>query len=434
MLFSPSLRIGFSTLVGVFAVAACSPETSGGLFAADGGPGTDAGAPEAEADGSATVDGGGLPTCTSPFAGRPAITLSASSGAAPSVAWTGKSYVAVWAELGPSNKPVPGASGSGGALFAAAMDATGIVTGIPSKLAPHASNVVIAHAGTGLVVAYDDFYTPTGLGAGEGYLSIVSVDAKGAILGGAARVDDSLQFGHTSIVLASTDTGSLLLNWGLGLKLLAPAAPSSKERLPSDERHVEAGNIVWNGAHFAVAWRVFATDEARTPAGVRFSEAGANGDLSGPQLQLSGEKTQPSTYYMPQHVLPFVTWTGSDYRIAWFELLPDGVSYSLAATRVANGTADAVTRRAIDNGTRPLTAPRWNGAEFAALAVVQGSFALVRYSKDGKPIGAPIVLEANLPAVAEGDVTLLWTGREYMAGWGGANVKVARIGTCGSEP
>ena len=110
------------------------------------------------------------------------------------------------------------------------------------------------------------------------------------------------------------------------------------------------------------------------------------------------------------------------------------MSYSLAATRVANGTADGVTRRAIDNGTRPLTAPRWNGAELTALAVVQGSFALVRYSKDGTPIGAPIMLEANLPAVAEGDVTLLWTGREYMAGWGGANVKVARIGTCGSEP
>ena len=433
-----ALFAGLLCLSATTASVACGSSSSSAPAEAGGGP--DASAPEAEADGSATVDGGGLPTCSSPFVGHPAVTLSALGGGAPAIAWTGKSYVAVWTEAGPSNTPGPGPSstlsGSGGALLAIAMDATGTATGIPSRLATNASDAVIARAGTALVVSYEDFYKPTGLGVGIGYLSTVKVNSKGVGLGGAERVDTAEQFGHYFIALASTDTGSLLLNWNIGLKLRAPAAPSSKERLPSEDNHVQAGNIVWNGAQFAVAWRAFGFDGTGAPTlqtvGVHFSEAATNGDLSGPRLQLSSEKTKASQAYAVQkQEVPFVTWTGSDYRIAWFELLPDGVSYSLAATRVANGTADPVTRRAIENGVRPLTAPRWNGAEFDALAVVQGSLALVRYSKDGTQIGAPIVLEAKLPALAEGDVTLLWTGREYVAGRGGASVKVARIGTCG---
>jgi hypothetical protein len=135
-------------------------------------------------------------------------------------------------------------------------------------------------------------------------------------------------------------------------------------------------------------------------------------------------------FHMP---LPSIAWTGSDYRVAWF--VPTGAdggaSFTFEQSRVTTAAADPVTTAPFDASLTPVSSPVWNGTEYGVLATssVAGGKELVfaRVATTGALIGAPIPIALNASSP-----TLVWTGREYAAGWASATqeVQFARIGRC----
>jgi hypothetical protein len=180
------------------------------------------------------------------------------------------------------------------------------------------------------------------------------------------------------------------------------------------------------GDHFAVGVRTIPL-AATQPTDVELVEVGTDGSVTS-QIKVWETTTGLDGGFNSAPELPSVSWTGSDYRIAWFE--PSSTTATLMVAGARGGVAVPARGTSVDPSLQPLTNPIWDGSEYGALALTgqQGARSLVffRIGTSGNLLEAPIALASGTTVAS-----LVWTGREFAAAWSsGSQAQFARLGTC----
>ena len=235
-------------------------------------------------------------------------------------------------------------------------------------------------SGPSFLVAYSDAYygSPT---IPESFLTSVRLDERAVPLGEPKRNVAGSGTYPPLLALASSGSGARVSE-GVGLGLIAIEGPAQSTDSKSFGYLPLPGNLVWSGKSYGMAW-LQDRQIPRAITGVSFGELDDVGVLIGAPLALStAAQTVATSYYGGE--LPFVTWTGSDHRIAWFERHESGdvgmmtADATFVATRVKNGVVDPLAERMLDASLGPLTAPRWTGSEYGFLAASNGALVLAR--------------------------------------------------------
>jgi hypothetical protein len=166
-------------------------------------------------------------------------------------------------------------------------------------------------------------------------------------------------------------------------------------------------SLVWTGSEYGIAW---STSRASPGYRMYFSRLVADGSASGTVVLLSDIPDFSSDNDYP----PSMEWTGSEYAIAWFKgVISEYSSGDLAFARV-NGDGvpqgDVVTHESLI-ATHGIPSMAWSGSRFGILHAWW--FALM--DPDGTVEREEIRDMSEI--WWEGNVSLVWTGSEYLAAW-----------------
>ena len=266
-------------------------------------------------------------------------------------------------------------------------------------------------------------------------LNSLFIDAKG-LAAGAPQLLHSDPEAILSPTAASLEAATLVAWSGygaMGAVVLSPTGqPNATVGFPQGFAVGEPGSIAAGANQFAVGFRTIALSSgAREDVAVEI--VAADGTVIGEPVEIWGFVCSQASGFSAAFERPSVAWTGSDYRVAWFEsaaIGDGGYAFSFMGSRVSGTAADPVTSNVIDASLEPLGAPVWDGSGYGALALLAGgggqSLAFFHMDATGAPTDFPIVLASAADAAS-----LIWTGREYAAAWSdSAQVQFARIGNC----
>jgi hypothetical protein len=292
------------------------------------------------------------------------VTTNSGSSSRPRLVWTGSEYGVVWADQN-------AADGINQILFTR-LDASGVEIGddVSTGLTHDVlSYPVLAWTGSEYGVAYGETVPPAGGGNWIAKVFFHRLDAAGSPIGSVVQVSDET-----------------------GLYAHGPA-------------------IAWSGTHYAVAWEDY-RNQWPWDLEIYFNLLDASGTKVGPDVRVSTGERPSRT--------PALTWTGTEYGVAWTDERTSNFREIFFARLDASGAKIGDDVR-ITNSAQISSAPSliWTGTEYGLAWKDRrdGNWEIyfTRIDAAGNKIGGDVRI-SDAP-VSSCCPSLAWSGDEYGVVW-----------------
>ncbi len=200
--------------------------------------------------------------------------------------------------------------------------------------------------------------------------------------------------------------------------------PYGEVRITEAEGDSILPNMVWTGSEFGIVWY----DERIEGCDTFFTRVNTSGEKLIEDVTIA---SLPCRY--PNILSPSMTWTGSEFVIAWDHVtsdphFPTGIYFA----RVADSGEPSAEVELLETSAGPIkgqVAITWTGSEFG-LVYTYGDVFFERLSPEGVIVGDTVVIETGSSA---GHPSIAWTGSLFGVVWNEWGTKMAILDPLGNR-